>query len=82
MVRHLFGGSDDRVPVDPVQAMEAQCNPILWRERDEVFDHGDGTMTMHFIYEPKCLTGKVPCRIASRMVAVWVDCKAQTATCM
>ena len=64
-----------------VQAMEAQCSPVGWRESYDVFDNGNGSLTINFVYEPKCLHDPVPCRIASRLVVVGVDCQAHTATC-
>jgi len=65
-----------------VQAMESQCSPATWRESHDVFDNGDGTLTINFVYEPKCLDDPVPCRIATRLAAVSVDCQAHTATCL
>jgi hypothetical protein len=52
-----------------------------YNETTTVADNSDGTKTVTFIFEPKCLHAAVPCRIASRSIISTVDCKAGTATC-
>jgi hypothetical protein len=62
--------------------MEEQCPPIVWNERHDVFNNGDGTLTINFVYEPKCLDDPIPCKIASRLAVVRVAGKGHTAICL
>jgi hypothetical protein len=64
-----------------VQEMDRTCSPANWNESSSVVDYGDGTMMVMFVYEPKCLQEPIPCRIASRLVTVMVDCNTDAATC-
>jgi hypothetical protein len=52
-----------------------------WNETTTITDNADGTKTVTFVFEPKCLRAPTPCRIASRSVSTTVDCKTGTATC-
>jgi hypothetical protein len=65
-----------------VQEMGTVCPASGWNERQVMYDNGDGTLLVQIVYDPKCLDAPIPCKIASRMVAVTVDCTAKTATCM
>ena len=64
-----------------VQEMDKVCSPANWNESHSMVDYGDGTMMVMFVYNPKCLNDPIPCRIASRLVTVMVDCNVHTATC-
>ena len=53
----------------------------IYQETTMVEDNPDGTKTVTFLFEPKCLRAAIPCRIASRSVIALVDCTAAAATC-
>jgi hypothetical protein len=78
-------------PCKPVQIAEAtpcvqeQLQPLreasTYNETSEVTDNADGTKTVTFVFNPKCLDDPTPCRLASRSVTAVVDCTTSTATC-
>jgi hypothetical protein len=41
----------------------------------------DGTKTVTFAFNPKCLDDPTPCGLASQSVTAVVDCTTNTATC-
>lgn len=61
--------------------MAALDNPSVYKESCVMIDNGDGTMSVVFLYEPRCLDDPIPCRIATQAVFSTVDCTVRTATC-
>jgi hypothetical protein len=78
-------------PCKPIQIAEAtpcvqeQLKPLrelkTYNETSTVTDNTDGTKTVTFVFNPKCLDDPTPCRLASRSVTAVVDCTTSTATC-
>jgi len=78
-------------PCKPIQIAEAtpcvqeQLKSLresdLYDETSSVTDNEDGTKTVTFVFDPKCLHAPNPCRVASHSVTAAVDCKTSTATC-
>lgn len=78
-------------PCKPIQIAEAtpcvqeQLQPLreskIYNETSSVTDNPDGTKTVTFVFNPKCLDDPTPCRLASRSVTAVVDCTTSTATC-
>jgi hypothetical protein len=64
-----------RAQVDPLRAS------TLYREVRSVHDIGDNCKCVEYIFEPKCLDARIPCRIASQVVTATVDCATEIATC-
>jgi hypothetical protein len=65
--------------------VKEQLEPLrkaqTYKETTTVADNEDGTKTVTFVFEPKCLRAPTPCRIASRSVSAVVDCAAGAAVC-
>lgn len=53
----------------------------IYQETTTVADDPEGTKTVTFLFEAKCLREPTPCRIASRSVIARVDCSTGAATC-
>lgn len=78
-------------PCQPVQIAEAtpcvqeQLKPLResndYDETSNVADNEDGTKTVTFVFDPKCLDDPTPCRVASRSVTAMVNCGTSNATC-
>ena len=75
----------------PIKIAEAtpcvqdQIKPLrdsgIYNETINVIDNGNGTYTVEFIFNPKCLNLNPPCGLPSRIVTATVDCNTGTATC-
>jgi hypothetical protein len=63
---------------DQLEPLRGSTN---FNETSKVDDNEDGTKTVTFVFEPKCLHGPNPCRVANRVVTAVVDCAARSATC-
>jgi hypothetical protein len=67
------------------QCVKDQIDPLrasgIYNETITVTDNGNGTYTVTFTYDPKCLNFNPPCGLASRIVTATVDCATETATC-
>jgi hypothetical protein len=65
--------------------VQSQIQPLrssgTYNESRVVTDNGDGTVTVQFIFEPKCLKFNPPCGLATQVVTATVNCAAGTATC-
>lgn len=66
---------------ESTQCVQDQLQPLrnsnLYHESRTVTDNGDGTVTVTFIFTPKCGT----CGLATRIVTAVIDCATGTATC-
>jgi hypothetical protein len=75
----------------PIQIAEAtscvqeQIQPLRdsneYKETTNVTNNDDGTKTVTFTFNPKCLNDPTPCGLASRSVTAVVNCTTETATC-
>lgn len=75
----------------PIKIAEAtpcvqdQIKPLrdsgIYDETVTVTDNGNGTYTVTFVFDPKCLKLTPPCGLPSRIVTATVDCATGTATC-
>ena len=65
--------------------VQDQIQPLrdsgIYNETRVVIDNGDGTVTVQFIFEPKCRKSNPPCGLATQIVTATVNCAAGTATC-
>lgn len=52
-----------------------------YNESTSVTNNDDGTKTVTFTFNPKCLDDPTPCGQASQSVTAVVDCTTNTATC-
>lgn len=70
---------------ESTQCVKDQIDPLrssgTYNETITVTDNGNGTYTVTFTYDPKCLNLNPPCGLASRIVTATVDCATGTATC-
>ena len=70
---------------ESTQCVKDQIDPLrssgTYNETITVTNNGNGTYTVTFTYDPKCLNFNPPCGLASRIVTATVDCATETATC-
>jgi hypothetical protein len=52
-----------------------------YNESTRVTNNDDGTKTVTFTFNPKCLDDPTPCGLASQSVTAVVNCTTNTATC-
>jgi hypothetical protein len=65
-----------------VQAqLDLMQSSAMYKESSWAEDMGGGMMRVVFMYEPKCLDAKVPCRIATLSITATVNCNDNTVTC-
>jgi hypothetical protein len=67
------------------QCVQDQVQPLrssgIYNEHHTVTVNGNGTATVTYTFDPKCLNNNPPCGLASKIVTATVDCSAGTATC-
>jgi hypothetical protein len=67
------------------QCVQDQVQPLRdsgqYNEHHTVTVNGDGTATVTYTFDPKCLNSNPPCGLSSKIVTATVNCSTGTATC-